>query len=95
MATKAELEAQLAEAQAQLAVAKRPDFKEINIEVAQEILGIRLASIARTKDKKIQSIQNDLRNLTIAMATALMKSSGDFVVPEKGNLVAAAEEVKA
>lgn len=82
MATKAELEAQLAEAQAQLASVRRPDFKEINIEVAQEILGIRLASIARTKDKKIQSVQNDLRNLTIAMATALIKLSGEVAVPK-------------
>lgn len=95
MATKAELEAQLAEAQAQLAVAKRPDFKVIDIDTAQKILGIRLVSLGRTKDKKIQAVQNDVRTLTIAMATALMKLSGDFVVPEKGNLVAAAEEIKA
>lgn len=68
MATKAQLEAQLAEAQAALADVKRPNVKKININTAQKILGIRLVGLGGTKDKKFQAIQADIINLTIALA---------------------------
>ena len=69
MATKAELESQLAEAQAALADVKRPNEKEeINIDDAIEFLGISLVSLGGTKDKKIQAIQADIRTLTITLA---------------------------
>jgi hypothetical protein len=68
MATKAELEKQLAEAQAALADVKRPNVKKININTAQKILGIRLVGLGGTKDKKFQAIQADIINLTIALA---------------------------
>ena len=72
MATKAELEAQLAEAQEQLKGREelglfRPK-EEINIDDAIEFLGISLVSLGGTKDKKIQAIQTDIRTLTITLA---------------------------
>jgi hypothetical protein len=76
MATKAELEKQLAEAQAALANVKRPDVKKININTAQKILGIKLVGLGGTKDKKIQAIQADIINLTIALAE--LASGGKF-----------------
>lgn len=68
MATKAQLEKQLAEAQAALADVKKPNVKKININTAQKTLGIRLVGLRGTKDKKFQAIQADIINLTIALA---------------------------
>ena len=73
MATKAELEKQLAELQAQAAV-RKPAFEEaIDINTAIDILGISLVSLGGTRDKKIQAIQQDIRILTIAVATLAAK----------------------
>ena len=74
MATKAELEEQLAAAEEALKVMEklglhRGDRKEeISIDDAIEILGISLVSLGGTKDKKIQAIQADIRTLTITLA---------------------------
>lgn len=87
MATKAELEAQLAEAQAALADVKRRNEKEeINIDDAIEFLGISLVSLGGTKDKKIQAIQADIRTLTITLAKLASGGKVKFVdaVAEKG-----------
>lgn len=87
MATKAELEAQLAEAQAALAGVKRPNEKEeINIEDAIEFLGISLVSLGGTKDKKIQAIQADIRTLTITLAKLAAGGKVEFAAaaPKQG-----------
>lgn len=87
MATKAELEKQLAEAQAALADVKRPNEKEeINIDDAIEFLGISLVSLGGTKDKKIQAIQADIRTLTITLAKLASGGKVEFAAaaPKQG-----------
>ena len=87
MATKAELESQLAEAQAALADVKRPNEKEeINIDDAIEFLGISLVSLGGTKDKKIQAIQADIRTLTITLAKLASGGKVEFAAaaPKQG-----------
>ena len=73
MATKAELEAELALTREQLAAKEQAGLnfgekKEMDIDTAIDILGISLVSLGGTKDKKIQAIQADIRTLTIALA---------------------------
>jgi hypothetical protein len=73
MATKAELEAELALTREQLAAKEQAELnlgkkKEMDIDKAIDILGISLVSLGGTKDKKIQAIQADIRTLTIALA---------------------------
>jgi hypothetical protein len=73
MATKAELEAELALTREQLAAKEQAELnlgkkKEMDIDTAIDILGISLVSLGGTKDKKIQAIQADIRTLTIALA---------------------------
>lgn len=74
MATKAQLEEQLAAAEEALKAKEQLGFnrgdkkEEINIDDAIEILGISLVSLGGTKDKKIQAIQADIRTLTIEIA---------------------------
>ena len=87
MATKAELEKQLVEAQAALAGVKRPNEKEkINIDDAIEFLGISLVSLGGTKDKKIQAIQADIRTLTITLAKLASGGKVEFAAaaPKQG-----------
>ena len=73
MATKAELEAELALTREQLAAKEQAELnlgkkEEMDIDTAIDILGISLVSLGGTKDKKIQAIQADIRTLTIALA---------------------------
>jgi hypothetical protein len=90
MATKAELEKQLAEAQEQLKGREelglfRPK-EEINIEDAIEFLGVSLVSLGGTKDKKIQAIQADIRTLTITLAKLASGGKVEFAAaaPKQG-----------
>lgn len=73
MATKAELEKQLVEAQAALAEKPTQELKQrnLNIDQAQKALGIKLVGLGGTKDKKIQAIQADIISLTTSIATTL------------------------
>jgi hypothetical protein len=73
MATKAELEAELALTREQLAAKEQAELnlgkkKEMDIDTAIDILGISLVGLGGTKDKKIQAIQADIRTLTITLA---------------------------
>ena len=79
MATKAELEAELALTREKLAEKEQAAVKEqaalnlgkkgeIDIDTAIDILGISLVGLGGTKDKKIQAIQADIRTLTITLA---------------------------
>ena len=73
MATKAELEAELALTREQLAAKEQAALNldkkgEIAIATAIDILGISLVGLGGTKDKKIQAIQADIRTLTITLA---------------------------
>lgn len=74
MATKAQLEAELEIMKLRLeanqtAAATKELFKKVNIEQAQRTLGIKLVGLGGTKDKKIQAIQDDVRTLTILLAS--------------------------
>lgn len=91
MATKAELEAELALTREQLKAKEelglyQPNRKEeINIDDAIDILGVSLVSLGGTKDKKIQAIQADIRTLTITLAKLALggKVEGAAAAPKQ------------
>lgn len=91
MATKAELEAQLAETKAQLdealATKKAASIdlgkaKKLNIVEAQKALGFRLSPIKITRDKVFSGLQSDIANLAVVLASVIEALKGEEVKSE-------------